>query len=381
MVGSGPAGAVTALLLARWGARVVLVHDVAGGAPRPLVGEVLPPAGRPAFARLGLDALVSDRAHSHVPGAVAAWGPGVPAETDHLRSPFGEAVQVDRAAIERDLVGAAVAAGARLLAQPRATWGTWAQPAVDVGRRGPRVVVDATGRAAMVVRAGGATIERTDRLVAVVGILESTALSVPTDRRVFIAAEPDGWWSSMVLPDGRRIAAFHGDHDRLDPALRMDPDTWFTRLRSVPVLGPVVRAERWSGPARLRILAAESRRLCRADACSVDPPRGARSIVAVGDAEMGFDPLSSFGIMGAMYSAEEAVAVVTAMLDGRGGPRGPVARDAVAAREAARDRRWARYRERLALAYADETRWPDAPFWRRRRPVESGGAPAAIAGS
>ena len=56
MVGAGPAGAVTALLLARWGARVALVQDAADGAARPVVGEVLPPAMRPALARLGLDA-------------------------------------------------------------------------------------------------------------------------------------------------------------------------------------------------------------------------------------------------------------------------------------------------------------------------------------
>ena len=95
--------------------------------------------------------------------------------TDHLRSPFGEAVQLDRAAFERDLVGVAVAAGAQLVALPRATWGAWGVAGVGGDRRGPRVVVDATGRAAAVVRAGGATIEHADRLVAVVGILPGAA--------------------------------------------------------------------------------------------------------------------------------------------------------------------------------------------------------------
>ena len=126
----------------------------------------------------------------------------------------------------------------------------------------------------------------------------------------------------MVLPDGRRIAAFHADHDRLDPALRTDPGTWLARLQAAPVIGPVVRAEDQGAPERLRIVAAGSRRLRAVAPGGTHAKRARWPIVAAGDAEMAFDPLSSFGILGAISSAEEAVVVVSAMLDGRGGPGG-----------------------------------------------------------
>jgi flavin-dependent dehydrogenase len=82
----------------------------------------------------------------------------------------------------------------------------------------------------------------------------------------------------------------------------------------------------------------------------------------VGDAEMAFDPLSSFGILGAISSAEEALPVIAAHMDGT-----DAARAAIERREAARDHRWSRYRERLAAAYREETRWPASSFWARRR--------------
>jgi hypothetical protein len=73
---------------------------------------------------------------------------------------------------------------------------------------------------------------------------------------------------------------------------------------------------------------------------------------------MAFDPLSSFGILGAISSAEEALSVIAAHMD-----RDAAVRIASERREIARTHRWERYRTRLAAAYADETRWPASPFW------------------
>lgn len=370
VVGAGPAGSVAALLLARWGARVALVHEGASGpsgAARPLLGEVLPPPARAAFARLDLGEVLEHPGHVAVPGSVAAWGSDVPTVVDHLLSPFGDAIQVDRGGLDDSLRQAAADAGATLVHGPRRAWGQFAEPA------GPRVVIDASGRAATVARGAGGRSERADRLVAIVGVLEPPRgnggrAHADADRRVLVAAQPDGWWSSMVLPDGRRIAAFHTDGDLRPrmPAGGTDAGAWCRALARTPLIGPRVAAEGRLGPGRVQVVAADSRRLVEAGPVDRGGGRAERRplVVGAGDAEMAFDPLSSLGIVAALSSAEEAAGAALAWLGGSatGGQR------ALAARATAREARWARYRQRLAMAYGQESRWTEAPFWARRRP-------------
>jgi flavin-dependent dehydrogenase len=91
--------------------------------------------------------------------------------------------------------------------------------------------------------------------------------------------------------------------------------------------------------------------------------------VAAGDAAVSFDPLSSQGIMTAMYTGMRAGQALAAHLDGDAG-----ALDAYAARV---DEVYAAYLRGRLEVYAYETRWPDRPFWVRRRPAS--GAPSVAA--
>jgi hypothetical protein len=253
---------------------------------------------------------------------------------------------------------------------PRATWGRLA-PRHEAGPRargGPRCVIDAGGRSAPVARASGRITVRTDRLVAIVGTLDGTSPAVAPDDRVLVSATRDGWWSTMLLPDGRRIAALHRDADQQAPPAA-SPSAWWAALLAVPLVGDAAAREGRAAPVALSTVAAGSQWL-------QEPSGDLSAVVAAGDAEMAFDPLSSFGILGAISSAEEALPVVAERMGG-------IERGAAwQTRELAREGRWSRYQARLAAAYAEERRWPDAPFWRRRhaptpRPTGAGPSPGA----
>ena len=360
VVGAGPAGAVAATLLARRGVRVALIHAERGHGP--IIGEVLPPAARPTFLELGLGSALEDRAHLRSPGNVSAWGSDVPQMTDFVFSPYGDGLHLDRACFDAHLRTVAAASGARVLS------GTWDVRRVSASGRDPgpiRVIVDCTGRSAAVARAAGASIDRLDRLVAVAGVLEPRSESADVDARTFVASVSDGWWYSALLPDGRRVAAFHTDVDLLSRDARLDPRAWHGMLLRAPLVGSLVRSSGAHPPPTLRVLAADSRRLVRPRP-TVEPPlparRGDPELVVAGDAAMAFDPLSSQGILSAIQSAEEAAAEVLASL---GGDRDAVAGASAGRADAAGDR-WLRYVERLVRAYGDERRWPEAPFWARR---------------
>ena len=80
--------------------------------------------------------------------------------------------------------------------------------------------------------------------------------------------------------------------------------------------------------------------------------------IAAGDAAAAYDPLSSHGIGSALADGRNAARAVAATLDGD-----------PASFTTYRDRHLAGYTHYLCTRhayYADEQRWPTAPFWSRR---------------
>jgi flavin-dependent dehydrogenase len=81
--------------------------------------------------------------------------------------------------------------------------------------------------------------------------------------------------------------------------------------------------------------------------------------VAVGDAAIVFDPLSSHGIAKGIDHGIRAAGAVLLYLDGDDG-----ALERLTARFAAE---FADYEQTRLGYYSTEPRWPDMAFWRRRR--------------
>ena len=357
IVGAGPAGAAAAINLAP-SRRVLLVDSRAEVAPR--IGESLVPAARRLLADMGL--LESFLAEGHEPwhGNRAVWGGPEPQEIDFLRDPDGHGWHLDRARFERWLRDHAVARGAELL-----TPATVENLERD-GRRwrvrlktagGPSVVaadllMDAGGRAAPVARRLGVRAEASDRLVCV--------WTYGRDRRdggrglTYVEAARDGWWYTAPLPAGRRVLAFHTDADL--PALRtvrgggglVECAGALKELSALlAVVSFAVESESGTTTAHSAVLA---------------PPAG-DGWLAVGDAALSFDPLSSQGLLNALFTGLAAAEAADRQL--RGGAQALTEYcQIINGIEAA-------YRRHLALFYAGETRWPDAPFWQRRQPPRS----------
>src|SRR5262249_16889537 len=148
-----------------------------------------------------------------------------------------------------------------------------------------RLLVDATGRACSVARRLGATRVRSDRLTGVVGLFES----IPGEQRydTLVETTRDGWWYSSWLPDASVVVAFMPDADLLPQTQSQLHCQWQKQL-----LATVHTRQRLTGLAvdrprcALRRIAAASERL----ECSA----GTRWL-AIGDAALAFDPLSSQG--------------------------------------------------------------------------------------
>lgn len=361
ITGGGPGGAAAAIALAKQGQRVLLADAGTGRWPR--IGEGLPPSARALLRELGvLDQVLAD-GHRCSPGTVAFWGSDSPHTEDTLFGLHGDGLQLDRARFDAGLRTAARAAGAevhegahlRLLARGDAC--TPHTVELRTGQAAPqrvqaRWLIDASGRSASLARALGAQRIAHDRLLAFHQRLIGGA-ATDHDGRTWVEAVADGWWYSVLLPSGERLIAYLSDFGGEDGAaerrLLLDGEGLWNALRAAPQLHGLCSEHGWRPHGAVQGADASSTELDYA---------GGERWLAVGDAALAFDPLSSKGIANALYTGLRAAGAIWASEQGDADAVGGYARHL---REIHRV-----YREQCRSFYGMEGRWPEGGFWRRR---------------
>jgi flavin-dependent dehydrogenase len=347
VVGAGPAGCAAALTLRRYvpDMSVVLISATAGGGPT--AGETLSPGVLPLLGYLGVEAEFLSAGHLPAGGTASAWGSSRVLERSYLFSGRGLGWHLDRAGFDAWLRAQAEAAGAQvvngraLVRSATPSRSRWLVDVKDGGTISARAIVDASGRSAQLARRQGARPRRDDTLVAEIRwYVDDRCQRVAAG--ALVESVPDGWWYSATLPGGRAVAMFMTDSD-----LRKR-STWDERLEHAAATAG--RLERWHATGESAVRAANSQ---------ISPAPAAGGCVAAGDAAAAFDPISALGVGFSLRSGMEAarVAAAAAEQDTR----------AAGAYAASVARIYADYRSRFRGIYQQERRWPQAPFWARRR--------------
>lgn len=354
VVGAGPAGSALACRLRPHGRVLLLERDAVGTPASPRIGESLPGAARVLLQRLGaLEHFLAD-GHAERGATVSAWDREEPMWFDHLRDPNGPGWHLDRAKFDAGLRQTAVAAGAVLIEdcgrlRVSRSADIWC---VDVEGQGTQhrapVLVDASGRSAVVARQLGLARRSDDALICLYAHLRAEADD--EDQCTRICADRDGWWYSVRIPSGQRVLAFHLDAD--DPALKTlrDPERFLAKAKRQPLLADALQstdaAEVHARPAGSTALDPQA---------LADTPPG---FFAIGDAMLAFDPIASQGIFHALASAESAASAIARQRAGE-----PAARVAyLQEMNAVHDR----YREHLHATYDGVIRYRSESFWMRR---------------
>ena len=293
--------------------------------------------------------------HSPCHARRSVWGSPESVELDGISSPDGPGWRLDRRRFEAGLRATAEASGALVLAPVRPVQvererGAWRLLLSSGEEVRARLLIDAAGRDSRLLRPFGQHRTATDRLVC-------AWTHLPLKREpaeiTYVESEPEGWWYTAPLPGGRRLLAFHTDAD-------------LAAARGLLGGGLLERAARL--PSLMREMAdadlvgAGAARLCAAHSARLTSPIG-EGWLAVGDAALAFDPLSSQGLFNALYTGLQGGLAAARSLSGDAS--GP------AAYAARLEEIWKVYERHLALYYTAEARWPEALFWTRRR--EGGG--------
>src|SRR5438094_919237 len=234
IVGAGPAATSTALALLRRGIPAALVTT-----KRPVAGipvDVLSPDVKPEFAAIGIGgAAWTDAGMAHH-AIEATWGATLPFLHSFLRHPHGDGIIVERSALHQRLLQCATSAGARqhtarFVSADRAAagWRVTLQGGEGTEQVHCRVLVDATGRAAVVARCMGVRLTRYDSLCCVAALLTNCK-----QRRVLaVVSTTYGWWYATPTPDGRTLVCFVSDADLIRRAGATRPETWLALLQPI----------------------------------------------------------------------------------------------------------------------------------------------------
>jgi flavin-dependent dehydrogenase len=346
VVGAGPAGCAAAARSSLGGATVAMVHRPRRN-QRP--SEALAGAAARLVSAAGLGT-VDDVAEGRCGGTLSAWGTDHLAAADSFPSPEGAGWWIDRVRFDAALRDRCAALGVAVVTG-RVTGVRREQPCWVVSFAGGAQtvadwVIDATGRAGVVARQLGASRRLGPELVAVHARTSGVSESVPS--RVFLEAEPNGWWYVGASSQNRIGAA---------AVVQPSDARWLlTGEHFAQRLGQTRHLSRWahqhSGWSAPRTSAASGSALDRVFG---------DGWVACGDAAMALDPISGQGLLGALAGGLAAAQAICSS-DTRAQMRRIATRHADVLRI---------YNLRRAAAYLAEQRWPQQPFWSAQRSCRS----------
>ena len=328
VVGGGPAGCAYAVTAVRAGHSVVLLDD--GRRPATWPGEALPAGGAELVQSIfGVGVL---EGHAEAYGTSAAWGSADLVAHDFMAHWAGRGFHLDRAVFDETLRVRARAAGVDVVVERMSEVSGGAGDWRINDRWEADWLVDASGRAGAVAGRLGVPRVRLDNQVALIAVVPDEG----GERVTTVEAIPQGWWYSAPLPGGARVAALVTDADLVGPdRLR----TWHEALDLARSIASLVDSTVVDEVAAYPAGAAYREHL------------HGDGWVAVGDAAVSVDPLSSQGLITGIVMAAHAARLIETDL---------------AAWELNYRAVLAEHEETRAWLYAEETRWPDSPFWARR---------------
>jgi flavin-dependent dehydrogenase len=332
VVGGGPAGCAFAVVAARCGHSVTLLDQ--GRRLKSWPGESIPSGGGEVITSVfGAHVLAG---HTRAFGTAAAWGSTELVSHDFMAHWAGHGWHLDRARFDATVREIAAASGVKVVTERLTSLTRAASEWCVNDRWHGDWVIDATGRAGAVVSRLGVSRIRLDEQIALIGVVPDLG----GERVTTVESVREGWWYTTPLSGGRRVVALI-----TDPATAVGDRsrTWCRLLSETSHIAAIAAVDR--AP--------------QVYAYPADTARRAHIVgdgwMAIGDAAVSFDPLSSQGLITGMVMAARAGALL-------GG--GSWERDYRAVLE--------EHEVNRAALYAAETRWPDAPFWASRQRYVSG---------
>ena len=170
-----------------------------------------------------------------------------------------------------------------------------------------------------------------------------------------IIATENGWWYSAVVPGNKRVLAFQTDSDLIERSAIKNLDAFLELTKENTEIRRIVENN---------IDDIEFHGTVSANSTRLEQVAG-HQWVALGDAAISFDPLSSQGMFNAMASAMQLKRLLTTSTI----VHDQDAQNSLQFQQTYTkqiDNIWEHYLYHKNLFYKAEMRWTEHPFWARR---------------
>lgn len=317
------------------------------------IGEHLPPAAIIYLQQLQAYEQLFSNKHRFCHGIRSAWNEAYLTDSSYIFSPEGEGINLSRPEFDSSLAELARQRGAHVLTNSQIQKLTYKENKWHLELTTPAgatsfyadFLVDASGRHAKVARILGEKIIAYDKLIGFIGYLapsENTKSNIKEN--LLLEAVEHGWWYASHLKNGITVGTYMTDSDHV---LKHPLTVWKKCLSETIFIKERLRAFRL--PDKVEICSARSQFLNRSSGIGW---------LAVGDAAMSFDPLSSQGIFKGLKDGIQAAQAIHKHLNGHSA--------ALKHLETDRYQAFQEYLQMRAQHYRMVTRWPSSPFWQRR---------------
>lgn len=306
IAGEGIAGLVLSLLLEKQGIRHVVLSRKNRKKAFALA-ETLPPSALPLLQSIGLLDVFQANATQKTHGYDALWGGQALSEHNFFyHAPFQYGLKIDKQALTKSLekeAGGNVMKVDSLgsIAADRDGISAKIERKSDAGEIRAKLIVDATGRNRFVLHRLGISDREHDSLLSYSGHLPRKTHPALV-HSVFVESFAEGWGIVSGLNERQNVVSlFCPAHSVLQHAVK-DYANWPAILSRTEYLKHFLSAEK-------------PNKIVGAKANSSRPVQFAGDRwLAVGDAAMAFDPLSSHGISNAVFTAKKAAEAIEACL-------------------------------------------------------------------
>ncbi|MBL4658831.1 MAG: tryptophan 7-halogenase [Alcanivoracaceae bacterium] len=363
IIGGGIAGCIAAISLVD-NYHVIMIDTLSE--PQDRIGESLAPTAQRILRQLDLLKGMEDVIHNNEPmyfknkGMQSHWGSEQIHIIDHLSNPDGSVLNLNRKAFETYLRTVAIQRGVQCIWPAKLASQAYENPHWHIVAKDhkhktynltARFVIDATGRQSHFARKQGVKRHHIDQLIA----CWATISDHQQNKMSRISASENGWWYSAVLPNNKRVLAFHTDSDLMDRKAMQDADCFLALAQSNPVMKSVL--EKALGDIELHgIVAANS-------TCSQQV--AGQQWAVLGDAAISFDPLSSQGMFNAMASAIQLKELIN-KFDVVNHPNTKNRHQFETDYTKQINQIWLHYLTHKDHYYRQEKRWKESVFWKRR---------------
>jgi flavin-dependent dehydrogenase len=344
IVGAGPAGASAARVLSLAGLHVIMTDPIKKITYK--IGESLPGAAMPLLRDIGLLPWFEMSFPKICYGNLSSWGNEHLVSFDFIRDPNGTSWHLDRPAFDASLREAAQNAGAKWLKLKLENLTKTESHKWRASFNGEEIestwLIDASGRRSICAQKIGIKQKHDKPLIA----LFSWGKNFHKEERTLIESVPYGWWYSAPIPNNKRVIALHIEAKNAAYIIK-NPDEWENKVKETTFIKKIYSHDHeWQGLKRTI-----------ANGMTLEQ-FGGKNWLAIGDAALAFDPISSQGIFNALYTGLRGAQAIIASFKGH----------QTLIEEYFNQLNQVRitYLKNIKYFYSLEQRWKNQEFWKNR---------------